>query len=108
MVVLSDEELTWELCNELVAGEIATRCLIVSYLIHRLPRKYGSEILEDIKKANYDAGYVAGKSAAKAIGKNDLVTLGELFGGTKVFNPEIVEITDDRAEIHWRNVLYLI
>lgn len=100
--MLSDEELTWDLCNELVAGEIATRCLIVSYLIHRLPGKYGNEILDDLKKANYDAGYVAGKSAAKAIGKNDLVTLGELFGGTKVFNPEIVEISEDRAVIHWR------
>jgi hypothetical protein len=100
--MLSDGELTWDLCNELVAGEIATRCLIVSYLIHRLPSKYGDEILEDIKKANYDAGYVAGKKAAESIGKNDLVTLGELFGGTKVFNPEIVEITEDRAVIHWR------
>ncbi|MHA2396504.1 MAG: hypothetical protein ACXAC0_07360 [Candidatus Thorarchaeota archaeon] len=102
VIILSDEEISWELCNELVAGEIATRCLIVSYLIHRLPGKYGDEILEDIKKANYDAGYVAGKNAAKAIGKNDLVTLGELFGNTKVFNPEIVEITDERAVIHWR------
>ncbi|MHA2004946.1 MAG: hypothetical protein ACW960_12675, partial [Candidatus Thorarchaeota archaeon] len=35
-------------------------------------------------------------------GKNDLVTLGELFGGTKVFNPEIVDISEDRAVIHWR------
>ncbi len=99
---LAENELTWNLCNELVAGEIATRCLIVSYLINSLPGKYGDEILEDIKKANYDAGFVAGKNAAKAIGKNDLRTLGELFGGTKVFNPEIVEITEDRAVIHWR------
>ncbi|MFX1604961.1 MAG: hypothetical protein ACFFDD_03570 [Promethearchaeota archaeon] len=99
---MSDQELTWDLCNELVAGEIATRCLIVSYLIHRLPGKYGDEILEDLKKANYDAGFHAGKTAAKAIGKNDLVTLGELFGGTKVFNPEIVEIAEDRVVIHWR------
>ncbi|MHA3964142.1 MAG: hypothetical protein AM325_011470 [Candidatus Thorarchaeota archaeon SMTZ1-45] len=99
---MSNDELSWELCNELVAGEIATRCLIVSYLIHRLPDKYGDEILEDIKKANYDAGFVAGKNAAKAIGKNDLVTLGELFGGTSVFNPEIIEISEERAVIHWR------
>ncbi|MFW9801556.1 MAG: hypothetical protein ACFFFC_02845 [Candidatus Thorarchaeota archaeon] len=96
------DELSWELCNELVAGEIATRCLIVSYFIHGLPGKYGEEILEDIKQANYDAGYVAGKNAAKAVGKNDLKTLGELFGGTKVFNPEIIELTEDRAVIHWR------
>ncbi len=102
VIVLSDDELTWDLCNELVAGEIATRCLIVSYFIHRLPDKYGAEILEDIKQANYDAGYVAGRNAAKAMGKNDLVTLGELFGGTNVFNPEIVEISEDRAVIHWR------
>jgi hypothetical protein len=93
VIVLSNDELTWDLCNELVAGEIATRCLIVSYFIHRLPDKYGTEILEDIKQA---------KNAAKAIGKNDLVTLGELFGGTKVFNPEIVDISEDRAVIHWR------
>lgn len=102
VIMLADEELTWDLCNELVAGEIATRCLIVSYLIHRLPDKYGDEILEDLKKANYDAGYHAGKSAAKDVGKNDLITLGELFGGTRVFNPEIVEISEDRAVIHWR------
>lgn len=102
VIMSSDENLSWDLCNELVAGEIATRCLIVSYLIHRLPGKYGDEILEDIKKANYDAGYFAGKNAAKVIGKNDLVTLAELFGNTKVFNPEIVEITKDRAVIHWR------
>lgn len=100
---MTNDELSWELCNELVAGEIATRCLIVSYLIHRLPAKYGSKILEDIKKANYDAGFVAGKNAAKTIGKNDLVSLGELFGGTKVFNPEIVEISEKRAVIHWRS-----
>ncbi|MFX1261181.1 MAG: hypothetical protein ACFFAZ_03770 [Promethearchaeota archaeon] len=99
---MSSDELTWELCNELVAGEIATRCLIVSYFIHRLPGKYGEEILEDIKQANYDAGFVAGKNAAKAAGKNDLKTLGELFGGTKVFNPEAVEISEDRAVIRWR------
>jgi len=99
---LVEDELTWNLCNDLVAGEIATRCLIVSYLINSLPGKYGEEILEDIKKANYDAGFVAGKNAAMAFGKNDLVTLGELFGGTKVFNPEIVEISEDRAVIHWR------
>lgn len=99
---MTNDELSWELCNELVAGEIATRCLIVSYLINRLPTKYGDAILEDIKKANYDAGYVAGRNAAKAIGKNDLVSLGELFGSTKVFNPEIVDISEDRAVIHWR------
>lgn len=99
---MSNDELSWELCNELVAGEIATRCLIVSYFINRLPAKYGEEILEEIKQANYDAGFVAGKNAAKTVGKNDLKTLGELFGTTKVFNPEIVEISEDRAVIHWR------
>jgi hypothetical protein len=100
--ILEIDELSWELCNELVAGEIGIRCLIVSYLVHRLPSKYGEEILEDIKKANYDAGYNAGKNAAKSVEKNDLVTLAELFGGTKVFNPDIVEISEDRAVIHWR------
>ncbi|MFW9886598.1 MAG: hypothetical protein ACFFER_00335 [Candidatus Thorarchaeota archaeon] len=100
--MLTNDNLTWDLCNQLVAAEIATRCLIVSYFIHRLPGKYGEEILEDIKQANYDAGFVAGKNAAKAAGKNDLKTLGELFGGTEVFNPEAVEISDDKAVIHWR------
>lgn len=99
---MASDKLTWERCNELVAGEVGIRCLIVSYLIHRLPRKYGEEILEDIKKANYDAGYNAGKNAAKAVGKNDLITLAEFLGGTKVFNPEIVQVSEDRAIIHWR------
>ncbi len=100
---MADEHVPLEMCNEWVAGEIATRCLIVSYFIHTLPGKYGEEILEDIKKANYEAGHVAGRNAAKALGKNDLKTLGELFGGTKVFNPEIVEISEDRAVVHWRS-----
>jgi hypothetical protein len=101
-MILAEEHIPLEMCNEWVAGEIATRCLIVSYFIHNLPKKYGEEILEDIRKANYEAGYVAGKNAAKALGKNDLKTLGTLFGTTKVFNPEVVYLEDERAVIHWR------
>ena len=79
VVILSDKEISWELCNELVAGEIETRRLIVSYFIHRLPGKYGDEILEDIKKANYDAGNAAGKNAAKSIGKKRFSNTRRIF-----------------------------
>ncbi|MFX1265598.1 MAG: hypothetical protein ACFFH0_09485 [Promethearchaeota archaeon] len=99
---MAEEHVPVDLCSEWVAGEIATRYLIVSHFIHNLPPKYGEAILEDIKKANYEAGYVAGKTTASALGKNDLKTLGNLFGGRKVLDPEVVYLSDERAIVHWR------
>lgn len=60
--------------------------------------------MENIKKANYEARKVAGRNAAKALDKNDLATIADLFGrsvATKLFNPKVIEESKDRVVIHW-------
>jgi len=103
---MSEEKVPLEVCKELVSGEIATRGLIVGLLAKPLLERYGDEVLEIIRNANYEAGKVAGGNAARASGKNDLAAIADLFGrstATKVFNPEIVEESADRVVIHWRS-----
>ena len=103
---MSEEKVSIETCKELVSGEIATRGLIVGFLVKALRDKYGDEVIEIVKKANYESGKVAGRNAAKALGKNDLATIADLFGrsvGTKLFNPEVIEESKNRVVIHWRS-----
>ena len=103
---MSKEKVSLETCRELISGEIATRGLIVGFLVKALRDKYGNEITQLVKKANYEAGEIAGKNAARASVENDLATIADLFGrsvGTKLFNPEIVERSEGRVVIHWRS-----
>lgn len=103
---MSEEKVSIETCKELVSGEIATRCLIVGLLVKELRDKYGDEVIETVKRANYESGRVAGRNAAKALGKNDLATIADLFGrsvATKLFDPEIEEESKNRVVVHWRS-----
>lgn len=103
---MSEEKVPLETCKELVSGEIATRGLIVGLVAKPLRERYGDDVLEIIRNANYEAGKVAGRNAAKALARNDLAAIADLFGrstATKQFNPEIVEETEDRVVIHWRS-----
>jgi len=58
--VLSEEKVSLETCKELVSGEIATRGLIAGFLVKALRDRYGDEIIETVKMANYESGKVAG------------------------------------------------
>lgn len=58
---MSEEKVPLETCKELVSGEIATRALIVGFLVKALRDRYGDGVTE---KANYEAGKVAGRNAA--------------------------------------------
>lgn len=103
--MMTTDQISMSLCKELVASEISTRCFIVGFLTKKLLDEYGNKVLDTIKEANYEAGLVSGKQAAQALGKNDLEALARLFGessGTKVFDPELIELTRDKAIVHWR------
>ena len=87
---MSEEKVPLETCKELVSGEIATRGLIVGLLAKPLWERYGDDVLEIIRNANYEAGKVAGRNAAKASAKNDLAAITDLFGavdGDKTVQP---------------------
>lgn len=90
----------------MVSGEMATRFQIIGYLAEMLQRTHGNGIISAIKEAHFETGKVAGASAAKALGKNDLSTITDLFtdtSGIDLFKPEIIERTQDRVVIHWRS-----
>ncbi len=95
-----------ETCEELVSGEMATRFQIIGYLAEMLRRIHEDEIISAIKEAHFETGKVAGANMAKALGKNDLSTITDLFtdtSGVHLFKPEIVERTQNRVVIHWRS-----
>jgi len=103
---MTTDQISMDLCKELVASEMSTRCFIVGFLTKNLLDRYGDEVLETLRQANYEAGLISGKHWAEVLGKNDLEALARLFGessGTKVFNPELIELTSDRAVVHWRS-----
>lgn len=104
--VLSNGSISLETCEELVSGEMATRFQIIGYLAEMLRRTHGNEIISAIKEAHFETGKVAGANVAKALGKNDLSTIIDLFtdtSGVDLFKPEIIERTQDRVAIHWRS-----
>lgn len=103
---MTTDQISMELCKELVGAEISTRCFIVGFLADKLLEKYGDEVLDTLRQASYEAGLISGKQCAQVMGRNDLEALAKLFGessGTKVFNPELVELTGDKAVVHWRS-----
>lgn len=103
---MSEEKVSLEMCKKLVSGEIATRGLIVGLLTKPLQERYGDDVLEIIRNANYEAGKVAGRNTARALARNSLAAIADLFGrstATKLFNPKIVKETGDRVVIHWRS-----
>ena len=90
----------------MVSGEMATRFQIIGYLAEMLRRTHGNEIISAIKEAHFEIGKVAGANVAKALGKNDLTTITDLFtdtSGVDLFKPEIVERTQNRVVIRWRS-----